>query len=185
MLRKVSTAIIFASLIFGLWSTAAVSLKTPIQSNMNSMKFIGESGNSSERNAIIRVSFGKGFTPLEDDYPPPREMTWTAYTNLVRSGSLFNWYPKLYACSKSRWSDNGEPADIQRIGIRSRVWKKVRDEWEQIYNREVYRYNNSDACIYWNGKSYGGGKYLARSNHWFEANSIVTWYPETEDSVNC
>ncbi len=134
---------------------------------------------------IVSVKNSKGFLPLEDDYPPPREMIWTAATNLVRRVSGLSAYPVLYAYSRSRWEDNGYPADIQRIGLRTRVWKKIGDNWQQIYWNQVDKYNDSDANIYWAGTSYGGGEYFARSNHWFEANSVVNWYPVTEDSCTC
>ncbi|MBE0517377.1 MAG: hypothetical protein IBX41_08350 [Methanophagales archaeon] len=105
------------------------------------------------------------------------QVTWTASTDI--------WHPwfgpaiKSKHLSKSR-DDGGNPFDIDKIGVRGRVWQDDDLRTDQT----VTNYNSADAVINWeyNGVYYGGD-WLARSNHVFEYPPEY-WYPVTEDTYN-
>lgn len=183
--------IILTTLVVFLFSTAVVTANTakphgqPVGDAL--LIKIAESGNESVKSMTFLVRYSGKYASFGDN---EGVLVWTASTDLFRTCHwgfpyIISCYPQLKASSKSRWQDNGYPADIQRIGLRSRVWKKLGNDWEQIYQNQVNKYDDSDAYISWSGESYGSGEYLARSNHWFETSSGEKWYPETSDTCNC
>ncbi|VVB91163.1 Uncharacterised protein [uncultured archaeon] len=103
---------------------------------------------------------------------------WSAYTDIYNYG-IFSDYPRLNTYSKSR--DSGSPWDIDKIGVRGRVW---RDD-NLIFDQTVTNYNTADASIYWeSGCTLCAGSYLARGNHVFETQGYNSWYPVTNDTLN-
>ncbi|HIH97080.1 MAG TPA: hypothetical protein HA348_06355 [Thermoplasmata archaeon] len=103
------------------------------------------------------------------------QVTWTASTDI--------WHPwfgpaiKSKHLSKSR-DNSGSPFDIDKIGVRGRVWQDDDLRTDQT----VTNYNSADAVINWQyDGTYYGGDWLARSNHVFEEGT-ESWYPVTEDT---
>ncbi|MCD6558647.1 MAG: hypothetical protein J7K57_02045 [Palaeococcus sp.] len=169
-----------------LGSLAFVSAYEPKGQKVAGYKLIRtqEFGNSSVKHMILNAIPIKEMIGIKSS--GTRILEWSASTDLVRHCNfLLKCYPEPYSSSKSRWQDNGYPADIQRIGLRSRVWKKAGWDWSQIYSDQVDKYDDSDANLHWSGESHDGGEYLAKSNHWFETSSGESWYPETSDTCNC
>ncbi len=102
---------------------------------------------------------------------------WSAYTDLYNY--FLSPHPRLNTYSTSR--DDSSPWDIDKIGVRGRVWR----DSNLIYDQTVTNYNSADATIYWeSGCILCGGSYSARGNHVFEMQGYNSWYPATNDTLN-
>jgi hypothetical protein len=103
--------------------------------------------------------------------------SWSAYTDL--------WVPFFTASkdytgySRSRTSA-GLAYDIDKIGIRGRVWR----DGSLYYDQTQTNYNSADAQLsYEYAGLYTGGTWDARSDHTFELSGYTSWYPVTTDTL--
>ncbi|MFA7050352.1 MAG: hypothetical protein WC164_04575 [Patescibacteria group bacterium] len=102
--------------------------------------------------------------------------TWTAGTDI--------WNPiisvKSIHYSYSRM-DNA-PYDIDKIGVRGRVWKNNILQFDESSESP----DGADASVNFQSSGPIVGSWFARSNHVFENDATSDyWYPVTEDYVNC
>jgi hypothetical protein len=133
----------------------------------NPEKDLGVGGMLTTKNAV-RSNL---FSPMASGVPQ-----WSAYTDL--------WVPFLTASkdylgySRSR-TTTGTAYDINKIGIRGRVWR----DNSLYYDQTQTNYNSADAQLtYEYNGLYTGGTWNAQSDHTFEHTGYVSWYPVTTDT---
>jgi hypothetical protein len=103
------------------------------------------------------------------------EFTWTAGSDIWNP--IFSVRSTHYSYSRM----NNAPYDIDKIGVRGRVWKNNNLQFDQSSES----LEGADASVNFQSSGPIVGSWFERSNHVFEnAATYDYWYPVTEDSIN-